>query len=729
MQQVGTYLDGFYKLVELRQGNETLLAELRSRARETERCLQRLASTTPKRPMPKYEGWSADESTEAKKTLEATVWDQGGLWQEKPEDGMPGLKSLLEQNYIPYRLPRVVGWRGRDRQRVPEVLRQFVEELSLATNVDLRLEGRFLALLRTPDKAEGLIEDCAQALFNEIWENRRYVLAHPGKRTLLPRAEAALWERRYYQADTNQRFEYEPFLKWVQEIRMDYLQSASVYEDQLFYFLFQRNHNSYSPAEARALLIPIEEFQKRIQPAQPQFRAIVAEIKERAGKAELPHRKAPAIEPWPAETPFVPSYVSWGLKHPQVGGAASVAIREAVIRKGAIWASICYYDQDLDPKFFVRIDVLSGETIEIPFPPDADQVGISTFEILEDSIYVCVGQKLMRFRLSENKWQETTAPLDSPAKITGLNGRLYLSTGGIGILPAGSSLLEFNPDSGAVEVLASSRRRPPVHELDTLWDGSARVFARADGLLGVFLKDRLFAYDPVGRKWSSRVGPAMENERDTAVYCTSAGVQWLSHGLLARHRLVAMWNDKSSPELLLEQTNQFEPKGLLIDQTLGKPRWVWPERFRMEIPTIVPDGSSVWMLHPRVAPWNVPNSEPIKFQDNRTATLLKFESDRTNCLQVPVTLQKEGQPFDFADCQYSAPFCLEGLILLAHDERLVVISTSSPGHWLIPKSELKNGWVSRPTATLGSSPQSSAGKSASVVDFSNSSTNSSTRAK
>jgi len=137
-------------------------------------------------------------------------------------------------------------------------------------------------------------------------------------------------------------------------------------------------------------------------------------------------------------------------------------------------------------------------------------------------------------------------PLEERAGITALNGRLYLSTG--------TGLLELDPESGEVQVLVSSRRRPAAQELDELWDASARLFARSDGHLGLHVTNHLFDFDPAGRMWSGVEALPGPIPYTRSLFFSGEGVFWLlGSGHHQVRQLLVYWSGKPTSELLLEK--------------------------------------------------------------------------------------------------------------------------------------------------------------------------------
>jgi len=688
------FLEGFYNAAEMRRGNEEQLAELRSWARQTAALL--ITKAPNNRIVQKFGGWRVGD-TEGCRDLEWLVWEEAGIWHEKPEDALPVFERLLDNGYHPEHLPKVIGWSWEDRKRAPRVLKNFIEELCVSTNPGVRLEGRFLVLLRTPDDTEDTVKTCEEKLFSEIWEQRRDVLDDPGKVSLLPRMEEAMRYKKYPLNDPNRRLEDAPLVAFTHRLRMDYLSNASTYNPRVFRMLFPDDTGYYSQLEAQELTGLMEDFKGRTRPQTPGNGVLINNVVETLQRvvgtntvvAQRP--KPSAVRP--AENPLAVNFIEWKLKQSPIGTDLSPIPQKLILRGGKTWCRVCYLRSDEllpfnSPSAFIRVDLNTGDCDEIPFPPE---LGISdkSFEVTDDSLFVSARNHLARFRFRERTWETIPVPMEGGAEITALNGRLYLATG--------DSLLEVQPDARTVQILASARRRPAANELDSLWAQGAQVFTGWSNKVGVLTTTCLFLFDPGTGEWEKIAMPESLPRQHVTSFLTGQGIQLLGWDYPALRGHVRMYDfspDHAGPELLLKQGAGKQLPASGPGQLPDQPRWQWPEPFRLDFPSFVSEGKCLWAFDPRKIHWAsyFMAEEPVHFDDDRQATLLRFESGVRQALYLAIRFEKDGQPFDPFDPQ-SGKFWLAPAIpvpfWLVAPEGLIVVRPNLAGHWLISKTELE----------------------------------------
>jgi hypothetical protein len=686
-------LEGFYSDADTRRGNERDLAELRAWSRQTVQLLSAGEPDARKNPGAKMFSWRGWTPYELYASVQWLKWEEGGIWQEKPEDGLPAFRELVEHGSFSEHLPRIVGWTWADRQRVPAVLRRFTDDLCSSTNPIARLEGHFLALVRTPVDAEGNSAAREAELYAEIWNQRRWIFDHPIQLSILPRTEAALRGKRFSFSDANRRIEYEPFNRLVHRLRLDYLSNHTNFNYRAFRMLFPEAF-WYSQSEAAELQPLLANFKSLVPPERTNLYAVnnVADTIKRIADDVRTVAPKPGPATLPPEQPVEINFISWKVKPPANRPDVRASLSNPIFRQGKLWCSIGYYSTNGYSNYeqspnFVQADPVSGDCLLIPIPPELIESAYSrTMEASKDSLFVSTPERLMRYQLRDKVWTELHLPMEGLAKMVALNDALYVGTS--------ASLLELKPDSGSVQVLASSRRRPVAEELDALWDPSAQIFARSDGQLGVQITNRLFSFNPATRKWSTVQTPGGPQLWSAYLFFSGDSVQWLLSGFRPYRRLIALWNDRSQPELLLEQKEPRAGTNAVRDTTYGTPKWNWPEPFRLDFPLYLPDGKNLWMLHPRKLIWTVASTgeEPIAFEDNRHATLLLFEPDRRDGRSAPLVFRKDGNavdPFDYRivamrGAATRVPTCF------VTEQGLIVTCSAWPGHWLISKSVLEN---------------------------------------
>jgi hypothetical protein len=695
-------LEGFYLYAESRPGNESGMAELRAWARQTAELLSAGEPDSRRNPGASIFSWDSTPH-QLYQSVQWLKWEQGGIWQEKPEDGVPALRELIEHGSFPEDLPHIIGWSWKDRQRVPAILRRFVDDLCASTNPAVRLEGRYLALVRTPVDAEGNSANRESELYAEIWDQRRRLFEDAARFSVLPRTEEILRKKRFAFARSgpDERIAYAPFNQLVHRLRVDYLSNNTDFHWGVFRMFF--DSSSYSQPEAVELLPLFTTYKERIPSDRTNLYVVesVSEILQSIAANKPRWTKAkPLPTTLPAEQPVEIKFISWKVHPPASGPEVRGAWSRPIVRNGKIWCSIDYYSTN-GVRFydhsanFLQIDPISGDCVEIPFPPELHDRGYyySTFDVSKDSLFVIKGQRFMRYQLRDKKWTELHLPLESVTRMAVVNDSLYLGTD--------ANLFELNPDTGSMQVLASSRRQPAVEELDAFWQASpqmymrppsSQIYPRADGQLGVQVTNRLFSFNPATRKWSTVQIPGAPDTYGGYLFISGDSAQWLTGGYLPYRQLTAFWNDRFQVELLLEQKDPRVRTDAAPDRSHGSPKWNWPEPFRMDCPLYAPDGKKLWVLNPRKELWSWTALEaPIAYKDNREATLLLFEPDRRDGRAVPLVFRKDGSVISpFADLHLMNKMDDNVPSFFATEQGVIRACRAWTGHWLISKTALEN---------------------------------------
>jgi hypothetical protein len=695
-------LDGFYMAAELRRGNEDQLAEVRLLTRQTLLLLETKAPALlkglPLNVGPHGRSFSREDyKDQGLQMYDLVKWDEGGVLFERPEDALPVFRQMIEEGYTPTELPRIIGWTWEDRKRVPQVSRDFITELCATTNPATKLGGLSLALMQTPFYPQENFHACEQELMTAMWEYRDWIFSRDDHASILLRTEKILRDK-YGDIYGNNYFDAEPFAILRYRLRKDYLTAWTNFDSQVFDQLFP-----LSPArggvesvdEARELIPMMETLSSknwRVSQTIAQLLSIASLLP--------PSSPAPisAKHVMPAEQPLVTEFIDWNLNRSSFESGLVPKIQRVIVRDNRLWSQVCYLlpGQPFpfnSPTIYVATDPQTGSSTQIPFPenlgyPDAG------FEVTKDSLYVSVQNHLLRYRLQEKTWEAIPVPMDNGAQITELDGQLYLFTG--------DSLLKIAPDSHVVQILASARRQPPANEIDPLLNSSSPELFRVSekpGLfrvneqLGLSIGTNIFAFAPANQKWQRLSALPTRGPLESDKYFSDAGVEVQFWGFSSRPRLVGIWLDSTKPELLLNQHIPREQTNAVLDQLLGAPTWDWPDPYQLDAAAICAEGKSLWLLHPLkfqsfFGGWE----QPVTFQDDRLATLLRFERGSRQSLSVPIRFEKDGQPtdpFDYKNLPVTKPESTAMPLWLVTPQGLVVIAGNLSGHWFISKAELE----------------------------------------
>ena len=698
LRPAAAVLDGYYHAAELRHGNEEQLEELRGLARQAAAVLETNLPPGRQPGGPVDSPQRMDEAARRRwaegprfwqygNTLWKYEWEQGGLWFEKPEDALPMSHRALKAGYHPASLPRVVGWSWTQRQRVPGLVRQFVNEVCASTNSAVRLEGLYLAVVRTPFDAERQDRRCVEKLIAALWADREQIWTNPAAASLFKRTEQAL-EHKYYVWTSP--VSVEPFASFKQQFRIGYLRSASAWNQQVFAELFPFWSTYCSCAEARELLPHLEAFIQRLNLTKGgEPRSTLQKLTRDAGAeatAQIADNTNTNRPVWPAEKPLLVQFIPWKADHSGASEDLKPVLVDALVREGKLWGSIHYEPADawiMTPRslLFLAVEQTTGKGEAVSFPKKVGGAD-GRFAVSADSLFAIVGDELHRYPFRKQTWEQIPVPIPEGGSLFVVNDRLYIATS--------DSLLEFSPDTTQVQILVSARRSPPATPLDLRWKPEASVYPMPDGRLGVYLGGELFTFTPSSRVWDE--GASLQFRNGKTGYKGGWIREFVSNDgiflcrAIGRFELFALWKGEKELDLLLATDAG----------TAGRPRtslpaeWNWPTGLSLLDSCGLAEGRSLWYLCPRKT-GVTHNEELVRFADERQATLLHFEPGLRAPLCIPIQFEQAGKLIDpfagfhrglFAPGE-TAPFWLDT------PDGLVFTVPASPGHWLLSKAALE----------------------------------------
>ena len=678
-------LDGFYTTAELRSGNEDQLAELRRLARQIEQILDAKADSA------RANLRRANHYNELNK-YEETKWEEGCVIFDKPEESLALFQQMLAtERFVPGSATeplRIVGWSWSDRKRVPELRQRFIAEASASTNDRLCLEGHLLSMAKTPFYPEATFHAEERSLLDVIWNHRDWIYKSAENAAVLGQTEDIL-RNKYGEEATYTPFREEPFNSFRQNLRKAYLTSQTAFNPQVVDFLFNwKISPPFSPEQAHEL-VPLMD-------GMPKTNWLIANACDRVRQAAgLPLQNVKPVPPRPivpAEKSLVAKFISWNGNAFNTTPFSKPQVQNTIVREGRLWVEIQpVQEQEIMPSgsgtVYAAIDPKTGSCETIPFPEKLAPYPI--FDVTADSIYVGVQDHIERYRRREKRWESIPCTFSGSAQVTEFHGKLYLSTS--------DSLLEVEPDSGAVQILASARRKPAANELDSLMVDNSHEFFRVDERLFLGIGNRIFSYTPTNKAWQPLPELPSRMSVFSRQYYSGAGALLYvpGPGNVMPDRIFATWLDASSPQLLLEKHRQFEPTNSVFARQFGPPCWDWPQPFKLDYPCVIADAKSLWMLHPRmVFSYSQPPEEPVAFEDDRHATLLHFEPGNRQATTVAIRFEKDDQPLDAFDRKYlmfrPQIFGAVAPIWIMCQDGFVVCSHNLMGHWFIPRSEIES---------------------------------------
>lgn len=622
-------LESYFYAAEQRPDQAEALIALRDKIRRMIRVLDaNLPAVTERRFTP---------SREARRDYAKLKWTEGGIAFERPEEAAGFYRSFLEAGVRYPSLPRIVGWNWPDRQRVPAVFRELITAASLSTNVVDQLEGLFLTLLLAPNDEAGSLLRAEESLVIAAWTHRAEILRTAEHAALVENLRKVLMKK-YGDGGGEVGYGREPFASFKHRLRRDFLASLAATNVAVLDELFPNSSEKMeTPEQARELLPLMETLATRLT-APNTITYKLAELRRNAGQATPLPPAAPAQIAAPVlDFKFVPWWVTGAGLAPQKKPQGSGMIWRA----GKLWVRTSegentFSDSDaVGPFSFLGIDPPHGVREEIVFPEGMGRPG-KLFEVSDQALWGEAGGRLCEYSFARKRWREMPVPMEGATKLVWLKDRLFIGRN--------DGLQVFVPGDNKVEVLVSDRRTPAVNAIDALWSARARIFALADGRLGVLAAEDFLTFDPATAAWMKVPLPLSGTNgfyKLTADYFSPAGAQRLLTGPFTRRYLIGFWDNEVESLLMEETTMPLKPPA--AEKLLPPLRWNWPHKYPLEHSQMVAaETNQLWVLVPRRLGLMSPNPEPVKFSDARDATLFCFTPTAREPLSVAVRLPMDG---------------------------------------------------------------------------------------
>jgi hypothetical protein len=593
-------LDIFNFLAEARIGREDVIGELRH---QTGQLAILLTSNAPP-------GADVNRSF----SLDDLKWYDGSLWCERPEEALPLLRSVLKNGYFPKALPRIVAWNWDDRKRVPGLLKEFCAEVANSTNADLRLTGAYLELLRAPQGDElNAAEDRLAGAMRD--EQQRLLTNRPLLSRICSTVTQGL-EEKYYGSAGNSV-------------------NTNVFAGQLASALQELQADGFGR--------PAAPVTPRLTPRHVTAVPIEARF---ADWHELLPELAPDVQVVPVDAEWHSNTIWFHLRFHK----SDSDYFGSFYRPGACWAA------------FVGVDEQTGRIQMIPFPkgvglPDPNWTVFWSlphptgyYAITDDALVVSRGDVVEWYDFREKRWTEIRRAIPIGGGVA-VVGRTVLVT-------TAENVFEVDPDNPNVRILASTRRRPPLNELDSL-GGYHWLAPGPDGALKLVAGDHKFVFAPETHEFKEagpyHFPPWPNNEaRRIAPHGTEYGTIIAGHEGRRWYEFVKAYRDgTTNEELLLLQTNKTRAPA--PPHSGGEPRrWNWPPTFPLQQSVLAFEGDALWCICPDES-W-----DPLETNAAQAGTLIRFEPGSREGLQIPVSFMKDGKPID----PFGPAFTDENLITL-----------------------------------------------------------------
>jgi TolB-like protein len=529
-------LESYYYAAEARASHAEQLSELREKMRQGFKAMD----AHPLSKTDKIPSWN-----DPRRQYNDLKWKEGGVCFDHPETALPFYHELLNSGDSSENLPRVIGWTWEDRQRVPALMRQFVNDVCADTKPAVQLEGLYLAMLLAPEDEKNSLQRSEQALISAMWEKHQWLLGSAENASLVERTKNSL-RVKYDAGNANDLYNREPFASFKQRLRIDFLEHTSDTNLAIFWTVFPNtSEQTETPEQARELLPLVVSYQQKL-PKPRVLNGTIQHLRQVAGIVDTNPDK-PVTPAQPAENVLEAKFIKWNLSRPGIDSGRTPLFHGMIVRGGRMWLRVRYVEQNngWSPDFqttYLAVNPQNGVSEEISFPAKLGVPG-DLFEVTSNALFVETGDQLYRFTFQKKIWEEISAPMEGSSQLVWLKDRLFVGRN--------DGLLTVQPDSKTVQLLVSSRREPPANEIDPLWTPQTRIYPQADGQLGALTEDRCFTFDPDTEHWTIRTMPLTGTNRHfslSAAYTSLGGSQWLLTGPVAHRYLVGFWNDNRPAE-------------------------------------------------------------------------------------------------------------------------------------------------------------------------------------
>ena len=540
---VANVLDPYFRRVEFRAGVEGDLHRLRETAREVgnlliflrpihwQRDLNGLPSVFPTPPRM----WNG--------TFSHVLLGTGCIWLETPTETIatfrklwdPAIYPLIREDLMTGPVPKI-GWTARDRVEAFSTWMRFLRDMSAPTNAQVRIDRLRLILIHSADPDE--LTSTARQLFDEAWAERYQiyrrrldapvpiiltnVIKKVGNWGAPPVTTfqnlAADWSIRFAEAQPD--FIY---LDWRELI-------VALTNKTARSIAFSPPRGNLRTEQARALIAEVETYQREKQDRWGYAGRYIDALRKSlpSSTADQPltsPRLSPAVQPtdWKFSTSLRISRI-WDLSKiellPDRSFGYSVGYRQRSRHMSwnndRLWFETQTYRKGGHTRPALVALAPLTMTAEIFEAPYEDFIGIYDPKrslIVGDDQFIAGPGGLWHHNASKG-WQKPS---------TELGGLPVAAFRGNVILSGSDAVLELNPRTEEVRILASTRRNPPASALDRIgMPGEAISVWPGDRLCAV-LNGSVWMYDTNRSDWRAvlsvtNCGESPELQSGGAIY-------------------------------------------------------------------------------------------------------------------------------------------------------------------------------------------------------------------
>lgn len=656
----------------------------------------------------------------------------------------------------------LIGWTVEDEKRAPAIWREFIQEVCSSTNPVTQVEGFYQAFAAAKTDREYV--ECAQRLFKAAVDNAPAMNAAGLAEGLMKDIEDLYHETNVQFEPQRERIPWnviktfrtefaQPIESSIRQARLDglkeYLRTNAQFDCSLFESRFLRGrytqnaplslylaadlklpNRPYTEFEARELLPLVKAYRERItehrdgmSPAYVgqwynitnSFASLERELAQ--GLVSDPpastSRPAVAVKPPAQPPPALASSSSnvvhvtrfWSMPHPwpieEYWPFPAFTINTVYYRAERLWFEVRNGNEP--PKaviFGVSLSDMKTEVIELPLDIIGLPRGSFNFDVMGNFLYYGAGDRIKRYSLRAKTWEDLPTPTQGYARLTTLNGRLFVSTV--------DSIIEITKDGKGAEILASSRRRPALSVLDSV-DGYGHspppVFLGPSGSLRTLIGTSIYTLETNKNQWSQIEVPAQQREASFFAFSDQAAVFRFAYSWLL------LPNDESVTELLLTEpaasgagVSPRPPFNRRSTENVAsqKPRWIHPLDVALVNAPFCLEGETPWFFAGDLGMRDDGSGGALfKEQSGRHALLLEFKKNAPQARMIPlwfdlktgifppVLLRKIGG-FSTPTAQGLVRTYVPGRpIFQSTPHGIVVTAENVPGFWLIPWADLE----------------------------------------
>ncbi len=377
-------------------------------------------------------------------------------------------------------------------------------------------------------------------------------------------------------------------------------------------------------------------------------------------------------------------------------------------RAGKVWVGVLTRGRlSEDRGFLSAVDPTSLETRSYVFPwvwkQEAElRSGVPpercAFDVLGDQVYVAAVGQVRRFATRDQTWTEVSAPLQDVGRVVALGDRVFVTSD--------DSILEIDPRSLEVKVLASARRRPALNALDEVDHLRSPPIWLAGGQLRTWVQPSVFEHVPAFGRWdkvASIESPFRGGD--------SRGGDWpaqaLADGILvnqpasqAWRRLIGLFGESRTPEVLLTEY-YYDPISMRTPNYWSRPpgpevartnqtRWWGPPQLKLVGASASFDGTNLCCLFSaQRSNYRAGLVQLPAGAEHLTLLLTRFTVGVSSPVTIPLKLRAPPLPTPGPGFIPGSGPIQTDIELQAAPTGLLVVARTLGGFWWLPKEELE----------------------------------------